>query len=148
MARARQRAHALGHEYIGTEHIFLGLLDMDDPVVKEALRAVGADVNDLARRVVSVVTTGASQSLPGQLPFTPRAKRVLELSIEEAERLDDPARPEHGPFGPEHVLLGLLAEGEGIAAVTLGAVCTLEQLRAAVAAAVENQKEPEPEPDD
>jgi ATP-dependent Clp protease ATP-binding subunit ClpC len=125
---ARQRALALGHNYIGSEHIFLVLLESDEPVLRKALYSVGGDVHALAHRTLSAMTT-ASHLPPQQLPFTPRAKHVLELAVEEANRLDA------GSIGPEHLLLGLLAEGEGIAAKALGGVCTLEQLRVAVASA-------------
>lgn len=114
---AQEEAHLLNHSFIGTEHILLGLIHEGDGVAAKALELVGITLEDVRREVEE--TIGLSGSPPvGSPPFTPRAKKVLELSYRESLQLG------HNYIGTEHLLLGLLSEGEGVAAqvlVSLGA---------------------------
>jgi ATP-dependent Clp protease ATP-binding subunit ClpC len=113
VVKAQEEARNLGHDNIGTEHILLGLLDEGDGVGFKALEAMGASPDAVRERVEEM--TGRSQEPPreGHIPFTPRAKKVLELSLREALQLG------HTYIGTEHILLGLLREGEGVAAQVL-----------------------------
>jgi ATP-dependent Clp protease ATP-binding subunit ClpC len=111
---AQDEAAALDHNFLGTEHILLGLLAEGEGVGAKALLALGAKSDDLRARVVATVGRGDPGSAGGAPPpFTPRAKRVLELSLRAALDLG------HNYIGTEHELLGLLAEGEGVAAQVL-----------------------------
>ncbi len=109
---AQEEARRLGHNYIGTEHILLGLLREDEGVAAQALRALDISLEAVRREVQEII--GESQRMPsGHIPFTPRAKKVLELSLREALQLG------HNYIGTEHILLGLIREGEGVAAQVL-----------------------------
>jgi ATP-dependent Clp protease ATP-binding subunit ClpA len=111
---AQDEAAALGHNFLGTEHILLGLLAEGEGVGAKALQALGAQPDDLRRRIVDTIGPGDPASVGGTAPpFTPRAKKVLELSLRAALDLG------HNYIGTEHELLGLLAEGEGVAAQVL-----------------------------
>ena len=102
----------LNHNYIGTEHILLGLIHEAEGVAARALEALGISLGAVRYQVEEII--GAGQSVPtGHIPFTPRAKKVLELSLREALQLG------HGYIGTEHILLGLIREGEGVAAQVL-----------------------------
>src|SRR5256885_3713019 len=113
MSLARQEAQRFNHDYIGTEHILLGLVQEGSGVAAQVLKNMGIDLNKIRTEVEKIVKTGPSMVQMGQLPFTPRAKKVLELSMEEAGNLG------HNYIGTEHLLLGLIKENEGIAAQVL-----------------------------
>jgi ATP-dependent Clp protease ATP-binding subunit ClpA len=106
---AQDEARALEHDYIGTEHLLLGLLREPEGRAGRILASLGIALDDVRVQVGRIAGTGRGAS-PSQLPFTPRAKRVLELALREAMAL------EHDYIGTEHILLGLLRENEGVAA--------------------------------
>ena len=109
---AQEEARLLGHNYIGTEHLLLGLLSERDGVGAKALAGLGVELQDLRRDVKEIIGEGGGTAV-GHIPFTPRAKIVLELSLREALQLG------HNYIGTEHVLLGLVREGQGVAAQVL-----------------------------
>ena len=111
---AQQEARILDHNYIGTEHILLGLIREGDGVAARALTALGISLDAMRQAVENIIGRG-TQSLPesGHIPFTPRAKKVLELSLREAVQLGNDY------IGTEHILLGLIREGDGVAAQVL-----------------------------
>ena len=113
MTLARQEATRFNHEYIGTEHILLGLVQEGSGVAATVLRNLGVDLDKIRQEVENMVKQGPPTTTMGQPPFTPRAKKVLELSMEEASSLG------HNYVGTEHLLLGLIRENEGIAAQVL-----------------------------
>jgi len=124
MNLARQEAQRFNHEYLGTEHILLGLVQEGSGVAANVLKNMGIDLNKIRMEVEKIVKSGQSMVTMGQLPFTPRAKKVLELSMEEASALG------HNYIGTEHLLLGLIKENEGIAAqVLLNLGVKLEDVR-------------------
>src|SRR5437868_5963345 len=124
MGLARQEAQRFNHEYIGTEHILLGLIQEGSGVAANVLRNLDIDLDKIRREVEKIVQSGPSMVTMGQLPFTPRAKKVLELAVEEASNLG------HNYIGTEHLLLGLIRENEGIAAqVLLNLGTKLEEVR-------------------
>ncbi len=106
---AQEEARGLKHNYIGTEHLLLGLIHEGDGVAAKAMEMVGIKLEDARAAVVELIGEGEAQ-VEGHIPFTPRAKRVFELSLREALQLG------HNYIGTEHLLLGLLKEGEGVAA--------------------------------
>ena len=109
---AQEEARMLNHNYIGTEHILLGLIHEGQGVAAEVLRALDISLESVRRQVEEII--GRGQAAPtGHIPFTPRAKKVLELSLREALTLG------HNYIGTEHILLGLIREGEGVAAQVL-----------------------------
>jgi ATP-dependent Clp protease ATP-binding subunit ClpC len=109
---AQEEARLLNHNYIGTEHILLGLIHEGEGVAAKALEQLGISLDKVRQQVEDII--GAGQSPPsGHIPFTPRAKKVLELSLREALQLG------HNYIGTEHILLGLIREGEGVAAQVL-----------------------------
>jgi ATP-dependent Clp protease ATP-binding subunit ClpC len=109
---AQQEAQMLNHNYIGTEHILLGLIHEGEGVAAKALESMAISLEAVRRQVEEII--GQGQDAPiGHIPFTPRAKKVLELSLREALQL------KHNYIGTEHILLGLLREGEGVAAQVL-----------------------------
>jgi ATP-dependent Clp protease ATP-binding subunit ClpC len=109
---AQEEARALGHDYIGTEHLLLGLIHEGGGVGAKALESLGIDADGLRERVVGIVGTG-QHAMTAHIPFTPQAKQVLRLSLGEALRFG------HNYIGTEHVLLGLIQEKEGVAARVL-----------------------------
>ena len=113
MGLARQEAQRLNHEYIGTEHILLGLVQEGSGVAANVLKNLDIDLKKVRHEVEKLVKTGPSMVTMGQLPFTPRAKKVLELALEEASNLG------HNYIGTEHILLGLIREHDGKAAKVL-----------------------------
>jgi ATP-dependent Clp protease ATP-binding subunit ClpC len=130
MARARRAATRLRHDFIGTEHLLLALLEAPENEATAALKRLGVDLARLQHAVEENAPIGKTVSDASQLPFTPRTKRALEEAMGIAMELQD----DH--VGCEHLLLGLLAEGEGVAARALASLgVDLEGLRAAVAAA-------------
>jgi ATP-dependent Clp protease ATP-binding subunit ClpC len=124
---AQEEARLLDHNYIGTEHILLGLLSEGEGIAAQALRSLGIDLDRVRHEVEEIIGRGTSSSVGPNIPFTPRSKKVLELSLRESMLLD------HDYIGTEHILLGLVREGEGVAAqvlVKLGA--KLDRVRAKV----------------
>jgi ATP-dependent Clp protease ATP-binding subunit ClpC len=109
---AQEEARLLNHSYIGTEHILLGLIHEGEGVAAKALESLGISLEAVRSQVEEIIGTGGS-SPSGHIPFTPRAKKVLELSLREALQLG------HNYIGTEHILLGLIREGEGVAAQVL-----------------------------
>ena len=109
---AQEEARLLNHNYIGTEHILLGLLNEGEGIAAQALESLDIDLASVREEVVKIIGQG-KQSPSGHIPFTPRAKKVLELSLREALQLG------HNYIGTEHILLGLIREGEGVAAQVL-----------------------------
>jgi ATP-dependent Clp protease ATP-binding subunit ClpA len=109
---AQEEARLLNHNYIGTEHILLGLAHEGQGVAAKALESLGIRLEAIRSQVQEII--GQSQQAPtGHIPFTPRAKKVLELSLRESQQLG------HNYIGTEHILLGLIREGEGVAAQVL-----------------------------
>ena len=133
----------LNHDYIGTEHILLGLIHEGEGVAAKALESLGISLEAVRQQVEEIIGQG-QQAPSGHIPFTPRAKKVLELSLREALQLG------HNYIGTEHILLGLIREGEGVAAqvlVKLGA--DLNRVRQQVIELLHGhqaKEEPEAEP--
>ena len=113
MQLAKQEAQRFNHEYIGTEHILLGLVKEGSGVAANVLQNMDVELKKIRLEVEKIVQTGPELVAVGQLPFTPRAKQVIELAMEEARALG------HNYVGTEHLLLGLLRENEGVAAQVL-----------------------------
>jgi ATP-dependent Clp protease ATP-binding subunit ClpC len=113
---AQEEARLLDHNFIGTEHLLLGLLREADGVAARTLDALDISLEAVRDRVQEIIGTGAHRAGEGQIPFTPRAKKVLELSLREALNLG------HNYIGTEHLLLGLIREGQGVAAQVLVAM--------------------------
>ena len=125
LAMAREEAVRLQHDYVGTEHILLGLIREGDGVAAEVLRSLAADLDELLRLVEENVRPGKASASIGELPYTTRAKKVLEYGMAEARELN------HSYVGTEHLLLGLLREEKGLAAKVLGELgIGLEEARA------------------
>jgi Clp amino terminal domain, pathogenicity island component len=122
---AQEEARLLNHNYIGTEHILLGLIHEGEGVAARALESVGISLEAVRAQVVEII--GQGQSAPtGHIPFTPRSKKVLELALREALSLG------HNYIGTEHILLGLIREGEGVAAKILARITDFGHLRDAI----------------
>ncbi len=109
MVLAQEEARALKHNYIGTEHLLLGLLREEEGIAAQVLNALEVTLDEVRIQVAQIVGTG-DEAAAGQIPFTPRAKKVLELALREALSLG------HNYIGTEHILLGLIKENEGVAA--------------------------------
>jgi ATP-dependent Clp protease ATP-binding subunit ClpA len=109
---AQDEARLLNHNYIGTEHILLGLIHEGEGVAAEALESLGISLDAVRQQVEEIIGHG-QQAPSGHIPFTPRAKKVLELSLRESLQLG------HNYIGTEHILLGLIREGDGVAAQVL-----------------------------
>ena len=105
---AQEEARMLNHNYIGTEHILLGLIHEGEGVAAKALESMGISLTAVRAQVEETIGQGQNPT-SGHIPFTPRAKKVLELSLREALQLG------HNYIGTEHILLGLMREGEGVA---------------------------------
>jgi DNA-binding NarL/FixJ family response regulator len=112
MVLAQEEARMLNHNYIGTEHILLGLIHEGDGVAANALERLNISLEAARRQVEEIIGQGQAAST-GRIPFTPRAKKVVELSLRESLQLG------HNYIGTEHILLGLIREGEGVAAQVL-----------------------------
>src|SRR5262249_37181849 len=126
------------HNYIGTEHILLGLIGESEGVAAEALDSLEISLDGVRQQVEEIIGRG-QQAPSGHIPFTPRAKKVLELSLRESLQLG------HNYIGTEHILLGLIHEGDGVAAqilVKLGA--DLNQVRQQVVLLLHRRQEKEP----
>jgi ATP-dependent Clp protease ATP-binding subunit ClpC len=106
---AQDEARAFKHNYIGTEHILLGLFREEEGLAARVLESLSVTVEEVRAQVARIVGQG-DEMVTGQIPFTPRAKKVLELSLREALSLG------HDYIGTEHILLGLVRENEGVAA--------------------------------
>jgi ATP-dependent Clp protease ATP-binding subunit ClpC len=143
MQLARSEAMRFNHEYIGTEHILLGLIQEGSGVAANVLKNLGLDLAKIRHEVEKTVQAGQPSAVTGQLPFTPRAKKVLEFAVDEATALG------HNYIGTEHLLLGLLRETGGKAAqVLLNLGVRLEEAREEVlellGASLDSQQEPQP----
>ncbi|MGH2811681.1 MAG: ATP-dependent Clp protease ATP-binding subunit [Actinomycetota bacterium] len=112
MVLAQDEARALNHNYLGTEHLLLGLISEGEGIAAKALESLGVSFESVRMQVEEIIGTGTNPS-PGPPPFTPRAKKVIELAFREALQLG------HNFIGTEHILLGLIREGEGVAAQVL-----------------------------
>ena len=110
LSLARKEAERLHHNYIGTEHILLGVIKLGQSVAVNVLEKIGLDLNTLRSRIEEEVNPGPDSKPTGNIPYTPRVKKVLNLAVKEAQSL------KHSYVGTEHLLLGLLREGEGVAA--------------------------------
>jgi ATP-dependent Clp protease ATP-binding subunit ClpC len=113
VVRAQEEARTLNHDFIGTEHLLLGLVGEGHGVAAKALESLGISMEAVRQRVEDIVPPGQVEVRSGHIPFTPRAKQVLELSLSESKLLG------HRYIGTEHMLLGLLRLGEGVAAQVL-----------------------------
>ena len=128
---AQEEARTLKHNYIGTEHILLGLLREEEGLAARVLESLDITVERVRAQVVRIVGSG-EEVTSGQIPFTPRAKKVLELSLREAIRL------KQNFIAPEHIMLGILREGKGLAALILaGKGVDLDRLRAELTRSVQ-----------
>jgi predicted dehydrogenase len=113
LALARMEADRFNHNFVGTEHLLLGLIKLDQGVAVNVLQRMGLDLEIVRREVEKQVGLGSDQKLLGKIPYTPRVKKVLTLAAKEAKALH------HTYVGTEHILLGLLREGDGVAARVL-----------------------------
>jgi excisionase family DNA binding protein len=123
---AQEEARSFQHNYIGTEHLLLGLVREGEGIAAQVLRNLGVEVNQVRSAVEAIIGRG-DRIVHGEVGFTPRAKKVIELAVEEARRLN------HRFIGTEHLLLGLIREGEGIGAGVLESLgVRLDQARTEV----------------
>ena len=123
---AQDEARRLDHNYIGTEHLLLGLIREGEGVAAKALEALGISLDTVRQQVEQIIGQG-QQAPSGHIPFTPRAKKVLELSLRESQQMG------HNYIGTEHILLGLIRQGDGTAArVLAGLGADLSGVRAQV----------------
>ena len=121
---AKEEAKRFNHDYIGTEHLLLGLIGEGEGVAAAVLASLGLDTEKIRFEVEKLVEAGPNTVVSGDIPFTPKAKKVIELAMDEARALN------HNYIGTEHLLLGLLREGEGVAAqVLLNLGLDLEKVR-------------------
>ena len=143
MQLANQEAQRFNHEYIGTEHILLGLIKEGSGVAANVLKNLGIDLRKIRLEVENVVKSGPDMVTMGKLPQTPRAKKVIEYSMEEARSLN------HNYVGTEHLLLGLLREHEGVAAqVLMNLGLRLEDVRSEVMAFLGRDSDSESDEED
>ena len=110
---ARKEADRFNHNYVGTEHLLLGLIKLGQGVAVNVLQKMGLDLETVRTEVEKQVGSGPETKMTGSIPYTPRVKKVLALASKEAKTLN------HSYVGTEHILLGLLREGEGVAAQVL-----------------------------
>src|SRR5262249_6919956 len=113
LALARKEADRFNHNFVGTEHLLLGLIKLGQGVAVNVLQKMGLDLETVRMEVEKQVGTGPDQKMIGNIPYTPRVKKVLGLAAKEAKALN------HTYVGTEHILLGLLREGDGVAARVL-----------------------------
>ena len=125
MQLSNQEAQRFNHEYIGTEHILLGLVKEGAGVAANVLKNLGVDLRKIRLEVEKLVQSGQEMVMIGKLPHTPRAKKVIEYSMEEARKLN------HNYVGTEHILLALCREQEGIAAQVLNNLIGEDSLQTA-----------------
>jgi ATP-dependent Clp protease ATP-binding subunit ClpC len=136
VVEAQEAARSLQHNYIGTEHVLLGLLSVPDGVGARALRQLGFTAELVRTDVEKIIGPGKEPPKGGHIPFTPRAKKVLELALREALQLD------HNYIGTEHILLGLVREGDGVAAkIMADHVDSLRTVRSTVLTLVKDQSQ-------
>jgi ATP-dependent Clp protease ATP-binding subunit ClpC len=109
LAFARDEADRFKHNFVGTEHVLLGLVKLGQGVAVNVLKKVGVDLERVRREIETTVGSGPDQKIIGSIPYTPRVKKVLSMAAEEAKALN------HTYVGTEHILLGLLREGDGVA---------------------------------
>ena len=107
---ARREAESMNKDYVGTEHLLLGLIALGEGVAVNVLDRLGVSMEAVRREVEKAVEPGSDTKTVGNAPFTPRSKKVLQLAMSEAQAMN------HTYVGTEHILLGLLHEGEGVAA--------------------------------
>jgi hypothetical protein len=138
MQLAQEEAQRLGHNYIGTEHLLLGLLREGEGIAGQVLRRLGVDLEQVRQTVEGIVGRG-DRIAGGEIGMTPRAKKVIELAVAETRRLN------HLYIGTEHLLLGLLREGEGIGAGVLKSFgLSLQEVRANIIQVLKEQGKPMP----
>ena len=138
LALARKEADRFNHNYVGTEHILLGLIKLGQGVAVSVLQNMGLDLETVRIEVEKQVGSGPEQKSSGSIPYTPRVKKVLALSDKEAQQLD------HSYVGTEHLLLGLLREGEGVAARVLTSLeVDINQTRQEILAEIDPNFSPE-----
>ncbi len=144
MVLATQKAKELKHEYVGTEHILLGLLVEENNVASNILKKMNVSLHEVGAAVERIVQRGPDMSLPDKLPLTPRSKKVIEHAITNARELN------HNYVGTEHLLLGLLSEPDGIACQVLTEIgVSLDKVKAEIVAllkekpVIESQEEEE-----
>src|SRR5216117_67372 len=113
LALARKEADRVNHNYVGTEHLLLGLIKLGQGVAVNVLQKMGLDLETVRMEVEKQVGSGPDQKMVGNIPYTPRVKKVLALAAKEAKNLN------HTYVGTEHIFLGLLREGDGVAARVL-----------------------------
>ncbi|MDD4294986.1 MAG: ATP-dependent Clp protease ATP-binding subunit [Candidatus Omnitrophica bacterium] len=113
LVMAKEEAKRFNHDYIGTEHVLLGLIREGEGVACAVLQNLGVEIERIKIEIEKLIVPGSSTAVSGDIPFTPRAKKTLELSAEEARILG------HNYIGTEHILLGLIKEGEGVASQVL-----------------------------
>src|SRR5271157_941699 len=124
LALARKEADRFNHNFVGTEHLLLGLIKLGQGVAVNVLQKLGLDLETVRMEVEKQVGTGPDQKMIGNIPYTPRVKKVLALASKEAKALN------HTYVGTEHILLGLLREGDGVAGKVLRTLgVDLEQTR-------------------
>ncbi len=142
LALARKEADRFNHNYVGTEHLLLGLIKLGQGVAVSVLERMGLDLESVRMEVEKQVGTGPDQKVSGNIPYTPRVKKVLALANKEAKALN------HSYVGTEHILLGLLREGEGVAARVLQSLdVDIQRTRNEILAEIDPNFSPE-EPDD
>ncbi|HEV2656436.1 MAG TPA: Clp protease N-terminal domain-containing protein [Ktedonobacteraceae bacterium] len=112
LALSQEEAQRLQHNYIGTEHLLLGLIREDEGVAAKVLLNLGVRLDVVRQNIATTIGRG-DQAIPVSIGLTPRSKKVIELAVDEARTMN------HHYIGTEHILLGLVREGEGIAALTL-----------------------------
>jgi ATP-dependent Clp protease ATP-binding subunit ClpC len=113
LALSRKEADRFNHNFVGTEHLLLGLIALGQGTAVAVLQKMGLDLETVRNEVEKQVGTGPDEKMVGTIPYTPRVKKVLALAAKEARALN------HTYVGTEHILLGLLAEGDGVAARVL-----------------------------
>src|SRR4051794_469687 len=135
---AQEEAQRFNHNYIGTEHLLLGLVREGDGVAAKVLANLGVELNKVRSAVEFIIGRG-DRAVLGEIGLTPRAKRVIELAVDEARRLNS------GYIGTEHLLLGLVVEGEGIAAGVLTSLgVQYERLHAEIRRELQQEEPPGP----
>jgi len=143
LALARKEADRFGHNYVGTEHLLLGLIKLGQGVAVNVLERMGLDLDTVRVEVEKQVGSGSGQKPVGNIPYTPRVKKVLALANKEAKSLN------HSYVGTEHLLLGLLREGEGVAARVLKSLeVDIQRTRNEVLAEIDPNFTPEEDEDD
>src|SRR5204862_570534 len=129
LALAQDEAIRFNHNYIGTEHLLLGLVREGEGVAARVLESLGVELSKVRTAVEFIIGRGDSTTSPSEITLSPRTKKVIELAVDEAQKLG------HSHVGTEHLLLGLVVEGEGIASGILESLgVTLEQVRQRVIA--------------